>query len=82
MSSQVKKFSQCELRDKKHQHFSIVSLPTDSVIVDHAVLYKCELSNVKFTNSEAAANLDVYHKSQPTTYYVRNVYYNNSVLHH
>jgi hypothetical protein len=39
MSSQVKKFSQCELRHKKHQYFSIVSLPTDSVIVDHAVLY-------------------------------------------
>jgi hypothetical protein len=38
MSSQVKKFSQRELRDKKHQHFSTVSLPTDSVIVDHAVL--------------------------------------------
>jgi hypothetical protein len=37
MSSQVKKISQCELRDKKHQYFSIVSLPTDSVIVDHAV---------------------------------------------
>jgi hypothetical protein len=37
MSSQVKKFSQRELRDKKHQHFSTVSLPTDSVIVDHAV---------------------------------------------
>jgi hypothetical protein len=35
--SQVKKFSQCELRDKKHQYFSIVSLLTDSVIVDHAV---------------------------------------------
>jgi hypothetical protein len=39
MSSQVEKFSQCELRDKKHQHFSTVSLPTDSVIVDHAVLH-------------------------------------------
>jgi hypothetical protein len=38
MSSQVKKFSQCELRDKKHQYFSIVSLPTDSVFVDHAVV--------------------------------------------
>jgi hypothetical protein len=37
MSSQVKKSSQRELRDKKHQHFSTVSLPTDSVIVDHAV---------------------------------------------
>jgi hypothetical protein len=36
--SQVKKFSQCKLRDKKHQYFSIVSLPTDSVIVDHAVI--------------------------------------------
>jgi hypothetical protein len=35
--SQVKKFSQHKLRDKKHQHFSTVSLPTDSVIVDHAV---------------------------------------------
>jgi hypothetical protein len=37
MSSQVKKSGQCQLRDKKHQYFSIVSLPTDSVIVDHAV---------------------------------------------
>jgi DNA repair protein RadC len=39
MSSQVKKFSQRELRDKKHEHFSTVSLPTDSVIVDHAVYF-------------------------------------------
>jgi hypothetical protein len=37
MLSQVKKISQRELRDKKHQHFSTVSFPTDSVIVDHAV---------------------------------------------
>jgi hypothetical protein len=37
MSSQVKKSGQCQLRDKKHQYFSIVSLLTDSVIVDHAV---------------------------------------------
>jgi hypothetical protein len=37
MSSQVKKFSHRKLRDKKHQHFSTVSLPTDSVIVDHPV---------------------------------------------
>jgi hypothetical protein len=37
MSSQPKKSDQCQLRDKKHQYFSIVSLPTDSVIVDHAV---------------------------------------------
>jgi hypothetical protein len=37
MLLQVKKSSQCPLRDKKHQSFSIVSLPTDSVIVDHAV---------------------------------------------
>jgi hypothetical protein len=41
ISSQVKKSGQCQLRDKKHQYFSIVSLPTDSVIVDHAVL-PCE----------------------------------------
>jgi hypothetical protein len=34
MSSQS---GQCQLRDKKHQYFSNVSLPTDSVIVDHAV---------------------------------------------
>jgi hypothetical protein len=33
MSSEVKKSGQCQLRD----YFSIVSLPTDSVIVDHAV---------------------------------------------
>jgi hypothetical protein len=38
MSSQVKKSGQCQLCDKKHQYFSIVSLPTDSVIVDHAVV--------------------------------------------
>jgi hypothetical protein len=37
MLPQVKKSGQCPLRDKKHQYFSIVSLPTDSVIVDHAV---------------------------------------------
>jgi hypothetical protein len=37
MSCQVKTFDQCQLRDKKHQYFSIVSLPTDSAIVDHAV---------------------------------------------
>jgi hypothetical protein len=37
LMSQVKKSSQCQLRDKKHQYFSIVSLPTDTVIVDHAV---------------------------------------------
>jgi hypothetical protein len=35
---QVKTSGQCKLRDKKkHQCFSIVSLPTDSVIFDHAV---------------------------------------------
>jgi hypothetical protein len=38
MSSQPKKTDQCQLRDKKHQYFSIVSLPTDSVIVFHAVV--------------------------------------------
>jgi hypothetical protein len=38
MSFQVKNSGQCQLRDKKHQYFSIVySLPTDSIIVDHAV---------------------------------------------
>jgi hypothetical protein len=37
MPSQVKQFSQRKLRDKKHQHFLTVSLPTDSVIVGHAV---------------------------------------------
>jgi hypothetical protein len=37
MSSLVKKSGQCQLRDKKHQYFSIVSLPTESVIVDDAV---------------------------------------------
>jgi hypothetical protein len=40
MSPQVKKSGQCQLRDKKHQYFSIVSLPTDSVIVGHAVYLK------------------------------------------
>jgi hypothetical protein len=42
MSFQVKKSRQCQLRDKKHQYFSIVSLPTDSVIVDHgACIHFC-----------------------------------------
>jgi hypothetical protein len=41
MSSQVKKSGECQLRDKKHPYFSIVSLPTDSVIVDHAVPLTC-----------------------------------------
>jgi hypothetical protein len=39
MSSQVKKSGECQLPDKKHQYFLIVSLPTDSLIVDHAVDY-------------------------------------------
>jgi hypothetical protein len=47
--SQVKKLSQHKLRDKKHQHFSTVSLPTDSVIVDHAVLIHFDFC-VKFEN--------------------------------
>jgi hypothetical protein len=38
MSSQLKKSCQPQLRDKKHQYFSTVSLPTDSVIVDHTVV--------------------------------------------
>jgi hypothetical protein len=46
--SQVKKFSQCDLPDKKHQYFSIVSSPTDSVIVDHAVV-----SNVNHNDNKA-----------------------------
>jgi acid stress-induced BolA-like protein IbaG/YrbA len=37
MSCQVKTSGQCQLRDKKHEYFSIVSLLIDSVIVDHAV---------------------------------------------
>jgi hypothetical protein len=37
MSSQVKKSGQCQLQDKKQQYFSIVSLATDSVIVDYNV---------------------------------------------
>jgi hypothetical protein len=42
MSSQVKKSGECQLQDKKHQSFSIISLLTDSVIIDHAVLlYYC-----------------------------------------
>jgi hypothetical protein len=37
MSCQVKTLGQRQLRDKKHQYFSIVSLPTYPVLVDHAV---------------------------------------------
>jgi hypothetical protein len=48
MSSQVKKSGQCQLRDKKHQYFSIVSLPTHSVIVDHAV-FICTVSKVNLS---------------------------------
>jgi hypothetical protein len=39
MSCQVETSGQCQLRNKKHQYFSVVSLPTDSVIIDHAVLF-------------------------------------------
>jgi hypothetical protein len=38
ISSQAKKSGQCQLRDKKTPILFIVSLPTDAVIVDHAVL--------------------------------------------
>jgi hypothetical protein len=38
MSFQIKKSRQYLLRIKKHQYFSIVSLPTDSVIIDHAIV--------------------------------------------
>jgi hypothetical protein len=55
MPYQVKKFSQRKLRDKNHQHFSTVSLPTDSVIVDHAVLLSDRMlahdSDTKIKNS-------------------------------
>jgi hypothetical protein len=54
MSSQIKKFSQCELRDKKHQHFSTVSLPTDSVIVDHTVSRKGTFEEHEFPKSTFA----------------------------
>jgi hypothetical protein len=37
MSCQAKTSGQCQLREKKHQYFSIISLPTDSVTVDQAV---------------------------------------------
>jgi hypothetical protein len=39
-SCHVITFGQCQLRDEKHQYISIVSLPTDSVIVDHAVVQR------------------------------------------
>jgi hypothetical protein len=39
-SCHVITFGQCQLRDEKHQYVSIVSLPTDSVIVDHAVVQR------------------------------------------
>jgi hypothetical protein len=37
MSSQVKNPVSDNYETKKHQHFSIVSLPTDSILVEHAV---------------------------------------------
>jgi hypothetical protein len=66
MSSQVKKFSQCELRGKKHQYFSTVSLPTDSVIVDHAVLLlsnsPADLRTIKqVSNRISLGNVSYYH---------------------
>jgi hypothetical protein len=39
MLCQVKTSVQCQLRDKKQQNFSIVSLPTHSVIVDDHRVY-------------------------------------------
>jgi hypothetical protein len=49
MSSQVKTSIQCELRDKKHQYFSIVSLPTNLVIFDHAVSFILKESIISVT---------------------------------
>jgi hypothetical protein len=50
MPCQVKTSGQCQLRNKKkHQYFSIVSLSTDSIIVDHAVQRDQELLNLLVT---------------------------------
>jgi hypothetical protein len=44
MSSQVKKSGQCHLRQKNTSTFQLhILLPTASVIVDHAVVYKRRL---------------------------------------
>jgi hypothetical protein len=50
---QVTTSGQCQLRDKKHQYFSSVSLPTDSVIVDHTIEFsKAKTKNVTHRNKE------------------------------
>jgi hypothetical protein len=48
MLYQVETSDKCQFRDKKnHQYFSIVSLPTDSVIVDHAVFVTLNVATFK-----------------------------------
>jgi hypothetical protein len=48
MSCQVKHPVSANYETEKHQYFSIVSLPTDSVIVDHAVAINvCALKMVE-----------------------------------
>jgi hypothetical protein len=44
MSCQIKHPVSANNETKNHQYFSIVSLPTDSVIVDHAVSLRVEVS--------------------------------------
>jgi hypothetical protein len=65
MWSQVKKSAQCQLRVKKHLYFSIVSLPTDSVIVVsmcHSHLY---LQAVKLKLATPLSRLQVGLRARP-----------------
>jgi hypothetical protein len=52
------------MRQKKHQHFSVVSLPTDSVDPDHAVegiqrtMYFIKISILLMNPVEEKSNFD------------------------
>jgi hypothetical protein len=64
MSPQVKKSGQCQLRDKKHQYFcTIVSLPTNSVIVDHAVDCDFQSNGCKFKKEVIQRERNVFEYS-------------------
>jgi hypothetical protein len=74
MFCQVTTSGQCQLRDKKHQYFSSVSLPTDSVIVDHTI----EFSKAKTKNVSIVFYSQKQRKENPKE--KRAVYFNSSIF--
>jgi hypothetical protein len=50
---------QCQLLDKNHQYFQLFSLPTDSVIVDHAVVKLSVQLGYVFSKFEAINSVKI-----------------------